>query len=236
MRQAIPGTPSGFGSRLSDFCRAADTGIAMTVGAGSTLRFDFNTVYSASATGIEIDCDGTAGPCDATSLVDFRNNIFLGFLNNVDDGYLGGGTGDYSNPIYVGVPGTNPFTNVGSVYSNNLTYHSKSNWSCPALWLNEVNGLCVDPILTDETWHLYGYGSVTPLSGSSVIGTGVAIAGITTDFNGVTRSTLPAIGAEESSSGATPVPPTPPAPPPNPPFSPVRPPTVRPQPVLPRRF
>jgi hypothetical protein len=237
MRQAIPGTPSGFGSRLSDFCRAADTGIALTVGAGSTLRFDFNTVYSASATGIEIDCDGTAGPCDTTSLVDFRDNIFLGFLNNADDGYPNGGTGNYSNPIYVGVPGPNPFTNVGSIYSNNLTYHGKSTWSCPAQWLNEIDGLCIDPVLADETWHLYGYGSVAPLSGSPVIGAGVSIAGITLDFNGVALATTPAIGAEQSSSGTAPAPPAPPPPPVNPPLPPVRPPSVvRPHPISPLRF
>jgi hypothetical protein len=192
MRQAIPGTPTGYNARLSDFCRAADAGLVLEVGSGTTTTFDFNTVYSASATGIEVDCGGA---CDATTLVDFRNNIFLGFLNNAATGYPNGGTSDYSNPIYIGVTTTNPFTNPGSVYSNNLTYRGKSSWTCPALWLNEVNGLCVDPALTDETWHLYGPGNALPLSSSPVIGAGTAIPSITIDYTGKARTTPPNIGA-----------------------------------------
>jgi hypothetical protein len=192
MRQAIPGTPTGYNARLSDFCRAADAGLVLEVGSGTTTTFDFNTVYSASATGIEVDCGGA---CDATTLVDFRNNIFLGFLNNAATGYPNGGTSDYSNPIYIGVTTTNPFTNPGSVYSNNLTYRGKSSWTCPALWLNEVNGLCVDPTLTDETWHLYGPGNALPLSSSPVIGAGTAIPSITIDYTGKARTTPPNIGA-----------------------------------------
>ncbi len=194
MRQAIPGTPSGYNSRLSDFCRAADTGVVMTVGAGTTTVFDYNTVYSASATGIEVDCGGTT-PCDATALIDFRNNIFLGFPNTAATGYPNGGTGDYSNPIYMGVSTTNPFTNPGSVYSNNVTYHWKSSWTCPAQWLNEANPLCVDPALTDETWHLYGYGDATPTTNSVVHGAGVAVPAITIDYTGTGRSNPPSIGA-----------------------------------------
>ena len=176
LRQAIPGTPSGYNSKLGDFCRAADTGIEATVGANTTLTFDANTIYSASSTGIEIDCDGSKGLCDSTSKVDFRNNIFVGFLNNKADGYPSGGTGDYSNPIYNGT-GTNPFTNAGSLYSNNVTYHANSNWKCPAK--GETKAICADPHLVDETWHLYGYGNMAPVSGSrTVVGAGVASSGI----------------------------------------------------------
>lgn len=193
MRQAIPGTPSGYNTRLSDFCRAADTGVVMTVSSGTTTTFDFNTIYSASATGIEVDCG--AAVCDGTTVIDFRNNIFLGFLNNTATGYPNGGTGDFSNPIYLGVTTTNPFTNPGSANSNNLTYHWKSSWSCPANWLNEVNALCVDPNLTDETWHLYGPGNALPLSNSPVIGAGTALPSITIDYTGKARTTPPNIGA-----------------------------------------
>jgi hypothetical protein len=198
LRQAIPGTPSGYNTRLSDFCRAADSGIVMTVGKGTTLSFDFNTVYSASATGIEVDCDTSSGPCDSTSLIDFRNNIFVGFLNNTADGYPNGGTSDYSNPIYVGVATTNPFTNAGSIYSNNVTYNAKSDWTCPAQWLNEVNALCTNPNLMDPTWHLYGYGNVAPNPSVQVVqGAGVAIPTIPIDYTGQVRSNPPSIGAYE---------------------------------------
>jgi hypothetical protein len=203
LRQAIPGTPTGFNTRLSDFCRAADVGVVMTTGKSSTMIFANNTIYSASSSAIEFDCDTSNGACDSTSLVDFRNNIFLGFLNNAADGYPNGGTGDYSNPIFLGVSGTNPFLNTGSFYSNNLTFHPKSNWMCPMSSWNEANALCVDPGLVDETWHLYGSGNVAPASGgSAVVGAGIAIAGIVADFSGATRPTNAiSIGAEEP--GAT---------------------------------
>ncbi len=195
MRQAIPGTPSGYNSRLGDFCRAADTGIALTIGQGTTLKFDDNTIYSASATGIELDCDQTYGACDATSLIDFRNNIFLGFRNSVANGYVGQTpTNDYSNPVY-GTFSPNPFTNPGSIFSNNITYHAKSSWACPTG--GEINALCVDPLLTDESWHLYGYGDATPLPSSPLFGAGVGISGMSTDFSGQSRGNPPTIGAYE---------------------------------------
>lgn len=196
MRQAIPGTPSGYNSRLSDFCRAADTGVLLTVGKGTTLKFDDNTVYSASATGIEVECDGHAGPCDSTSLIDFRNNIFVGFLNSVANGYSGQApSGDYSNPIYVGAS-PNPFTNPGSLYTSNLTYHGKSNWTCPAT--GEMNAICADPKLTDESWHMYDYGNMAPgYSWSPVVGAGAVLPGISSDYAGQSRGNPPTIGAYE---------------------------------------
>lgn len=195
LRQAIPGTPLGYNTNLSDFCRAGDTGLLLTTGKGSTLIFDFNTTYSASSTSIEVDCDTFAGACDSTSLIDFRNNVWLGFLNNTANGYPGGGSGDYSNPIYNTVS-PNPFANVNSYYANNATYNWRSVWSCPMttsgyLGANESNALCVDPQLTNETWPLYGYDNVIPLSGSPVINSGVAISGITNDFAGNPRPTPP---------------------------------------------
>lgn len=190
--RTIPGTPSGFNSQLSDFCRAADAGMAMALSAGATLKFDYNTIYSASSTALELDCSGS---CDSTTLIDYRNNVFVGFLNNTANGYPGGGTGDYSNPIFNGT-GVSPFTNAGSLYANNATYHPKSTWTCPAT--GESNALCGDPQLTDETWHLYGFGNMQPTSGAAVIGIGTPISGITVDYLGATRNpTNPTEGAYE---------------------------------------
>lgn len=192
LRQAIPGTPSGYNTHLSEFCRASDVGIAVTVGDGSTTTLAFNTIYSASTTGIELDCGST---CTGTDLIDYRNNIFLGFLNNTANGYPSGGTGDYSNPITNDLA-SDPFANAGSQFSNNLTYHYYSGWTCPAT--DETHALCVDPQLTDETWTVYGYpSSFYPLTGSPVIGSGVTIFGITTDYAGATRPNPPSRGALE---------------------------------------
>ncbi len=115
--------------------------MALSVGKGSTLRFDFNTVYSASATAIEIDCDTSKGACDSTSLVDYRNNIFIGFPNSTSSGYPSSFpiTNHYSNPIYT-TTGIDLFGNPGSVFSNNVTFQPKSYWTCPAA--HEINAMC----------------------------------------------------------------------------------------------
>ena len=117
-------------------------------------------------------------------------------MNDTVSGYPAGiGSGNYSNPIYLG--SFNPFTNPGSVFSNNVTYHPKSNWSCPAAGVNETSGLCLDPLLTDESWHLYGYGDVTPLANNAVRNAGTSVQGVTTDYTGATRHAVPSIGAYE---------------------------------------
>ena len=163
LRQAIPGTPAGFNKHLGDFCRASDTALLITVNNNRKLVFTGNTLYTAGRTGVEIECDPQGGgACDKRSTINFRNNIFVGFKNNVADGYPSGGTDEYSNPIYNG-SGTTPFTNAGSVYTDNVTFHGKGNAPCPAA--GERNASCADPKLPDETWHPYGIGDMTRPAG-----------------------------------------------------------------------
>jgi hypothetical protein len=195
LRQPIPGTPAGYNTRLSDFCRAADTGIVLTVGNATPLKFDFNTIYSANTVAIEVDCDTSSGPCTNAAKIDFRNNIFVGFLSSVATGYPNGGDNDFPNPFFNGT-GVDIVGNPGSLYSNNITFHPRSNWTCPAA--HELNAFCGDPQLVDETWHVFDFGNVAPISNTSPpVGNGVAISGITTDFTGATRSTPPSEGAYE---------------------------------------
>lgn len=199
MNSPIPGFPTGYNTHISDFCRAGNNGLLMSVGKGSTLKVDNNTVFSINnSVGWLVQCDPSAGACDSTSLVDWRNNIFIAVGN--------GNNGSPATYIYLDgtLNGVNPFTNTGSIFANNDTFDPI--WGCPATALNETNALCVDPKLTDETTHLYGYGNLTPLSGSPVIGAGQAVAGITTDFNTVTRPTPPSIGAIELAGAPTPTP------------------------------
>lgn len=192
LRVSIPGTLPGYDSKLSDFCRAADTAVVMNVSDGNTTYFEFNTLLSANATALEIDCSGS---CDSSARVHYVNNIFLGFRNNKGSGYPRGGSGDYSNPIYLSVPQL--FSNPGSIFENNLTYHYKSNWTCPARRLKESNGLCADPHLASETWPLYGYSNVEPMKGSPAIGRGRTLQAVTRDYFGKKRSVPPTIGAIE---------------------------------------
>jgi hypothetical protein len=194
LRQPIPGTPVGYNNRLSDFCRAADTMVKLGVQDSTPTYFENNTMYSANATGVEIDC----GNCTSLATIEYENNIFVGFQNNAFDGYVAGGNGNYANPIYTTIVGL--FKNPGSVFSNNATFHQKSNWTCPKTAYGETDAFCGDPELTDETWHLYGYGNMSPTASSPVVRNGVAIAGLTTDYDGVTRPGGPTIGALEPGS------------------------------------
>ncbi len=160
MRQRIPGTPEGYNTRLSDFCRAADAGVAIEVNNNMPLRFDGNTIYTASITTIEIDCSGTS--CDSAAKIDFRNNTFIGFKNDAAHGYPSGGQGEYSNLIYIGA-GTNPFQNAGSVVSGNLAYFPNKPSQCSPGYAKVA---CRNPHLVDQSWHLYGYGNMTPGGGT----------------------------------------------------------------------
>jgi hypothetical protein len=155
MRQNIPGTPAGYNKRLSDFCRAADAGIVMTVGDNATTVFSDNIVYSASSTAIEVDVDGTCQT--ATCVIKQQRNVFVGFKNNAANGYPNGGTGELSNPMYVDSPAVRAYKNPASTFDHNTTFHAKAAWSCPAAFLRESNAVCSDPHLGDVAWPVYGY-------------------------------------------------------------------------------
>ncbi len=108
MQQAIPGTPEGYNKRLSDFCRAADTTIALSVSKGATTAFTRNTVYSASATMIEIDPDNAIG-ADGTAAIRFEGNTLYGYPAS---------NGQQSNAVYLSL--ASPFGNAGSTLVGNL--------------------------------------------------------------------------------------------------------------------
>jgi hypothetical protein len=195
LRQAIPGTPSGYNSRLSDFCRASDVPVVMTVADGGlTTRFIFNTLYSANTIGVEVDPNG---PCTTTCFLQYEDNVFIGFENNAEDGYPSGGNLKFPTPIFFGA---NPIlSSPGSTFTNNATYHPRDGWACPQTDWNEQNAVCTDPGLVDETYHLFGFGNMSVASpGSAVVGKGAPIPGVITDFAGIPRSTTaPTIGALE---------------------------------------
>lgn len=197
LRQAIPGVPVGYNTLLSDYCRAADAGMLITVNDGSTSIYQNNTYYSASSTGIGMEITDTC--TTSTCLIKYDNNIFVGFLNNAADGYPSGGTGEYSNPLYLDDGVSTAFTNAGSSFSNNITFHSNSTWTCPQSYIDETNALCADPQLVDETWHNYSFGNMSPASGGSIaLHAGMYLSSLTTDFTGATRANPPSIGGYEA--------------------------------------
>lgn len=200
MRYAIPGTPSGYNTNLSDFCRASDEGMLGTVGPNSTLTIDDNIFYSANQTTLQLQCDSTNGPCNTTSLIDFRNNIFLGFYNSTANGYPSP-VNLYPNYINDATGlSPSPFANSGSLFSNNNTFNARA--GCPYSGA-ETLYICTDPMLVDETWHNYGLGNVQPTSSSPGKAAGVTISTIPLDILGVTRLNPPSIGAYQFNSGTS---------------------------------
>jgi hypothetical protein len=181
MRNVIPGTPAGYNTHLSHFCRAANTAVALGVSDAVPTRFEHNTVLSDGSTGIDVFCNGT---CTSAASFVYRNNIFYGFKAS---------SGQYPGLIYNSVNGL--FTNPGTVVTNNLTYHQR--YACPDPSLYEKNAICSDPLLVDGTYHPYGDWDLSLSASSPAKGKGVAVSGVTADYMGNPRNNPPAIGAFE---------------------------------------
>jgi hypothetical protein len=203
LRQAIPGTPSGYNARLSDFCRASDTPVVVAVGDGGLTRYINNTLYTAGSIGVEVT---NSGPCTTNCFFQYENNIFLGFPNNAANGYPNGGSGKLPAPIYF--DSGNPILGQsGSTFTNNLTWNARDSWPCPQTSWNEQNAVCADPGLVDETFHLYGFGNMSPAAPSSiVVGKGISIPGVSIDFSNSNRSSAPTIGAYEGTASSASLP------------------------------
>ncbi len=201
LRQAIPGTPSGYNSKLSDFCRAADVPVVVAISDGGlTTQYINNTLYAANNIGVEVT---TNGPCTTTCHFQYENNIFLGFQNNAANGYPSGGNGRFPTPIFFD-SGNSVLGQPGSSFTNNLTFNARDNWQCPQTSWNEQNAICTDPGLVDETFHLYGFGNMSPANPASiVVGKGIPILGVLADYSNSTRSTTsPTIGAYEGTAAS----------------------------------
>lgn len=200
MRNALTGWPAGYNTPLSDFCRAGDETIATLLDDAYSATFQFNTVVGAQASAWNFFCFNTC----AHPVVLFQNNTFLGFPNNTAHGYPGGGNGQNAAQMFIDpavTQGTGIWLNSGSAYNHNSMFGQKE--TCPDT--HETNVICIDPGLTDETWHNTTFGNSSPLTASPLRGAGITISGITTDINGVTRPVPPGISAFEF-VGAAPAP------------------------------
>jgi hypothetical protein len=152
MKEAIPGFPAGFNSKLDLYCRAGDTAVLINVSPATSAVYQYNTLYTNGTIGLEVEYVDP-GKETGTETIKYDHNIFVGFPN---------GERQYPTPIYSNTD-LKMFTNPGASFSNNVTFHSRSNWRCPATSLREVAGSCSSPHLKDETWHPYGYGDVSPV-------------------------------------------------------------------------
>jgi hypothetical protein len=181
----IPGRPSPTGDSLGAPCRAGNTAVLVSVSPGVVEKVQDNTFFSAGAIAVEFEYanGGDHGP---TNVAKYDGNIFVGSSNGIDN----------PTPIFSN-DDLNMLTNPGGSWSHNSYYGWKSNWTCPNA--SETNALCVNTQLTDMTYHVIGYGDVSPAtSGSPVYHAGVPVSGVTVDYNGTTRNgSTPSIGACE---------------------------------------
>ncbi|WP_353069584.1 hypothetical protein RBB75_03810 [Tunturibacter empetritectus] len=151
MSHPIPGTPPAYNANLSLFCRAGDTAILIKTIEDRPAIFQHNVIYSNNHVALEVEYEGDR-PSPRHALK-YDDNIFVGFHNS---------EGHYPSPIY-GETDLKMLTNPGASFNNNVTYHPKGDWKCPATELHETGGSCSNPHLKDETWHPFGYGDVLPI-------------------------------------------------------------------------
>ena len=216
MANAIPGTPSGYNATLSDFCRAGNQPVLLTVGHNATTKFRHNTVIGNGALLISYNCDNTAGACDTTALVDLRDNILLGnpdaqrgnpganYLIVGDDTYASAAACNaapdrHHNWTTDGFVGCNNdvFYNPGSVNSHNVYFNVKD--SCTDH--NGTGNLCMDPGLLNEIVPAYGYPNLALSSqGGAAFQGGAALPNLSVDYAGNAFHDSPSVGALEQGS------------------------------------
>jgi Putative Ig domain len=184
----FPNNPSGWALDNADTCRAAGNHWAFQLNNATVITLENNTSVGYGTTMYDVECAPLAPNCAANGATFiFRNNISKGYPDPGDDNRLASG-------IYLGAG--NIFANSGSVIDHNLW--STMNTGCPDISVGgsyEKIYTCGDPDMVGES----NINAINPniTSSSPAINSGIAISGITTDYNGNTRANPPAIGAME---------------------------------------
>jgi hypothetical protein len=170
----MPGAPDGYNKHLSLFCRAAGDGIAFVVNDAGTYIFQNNSFAGYGATSYDISCRGSCTKANIT----FQNNLQVGYKDPVG--------GERAAVFYTeGLP-RNPFV----ARDHNIYYNMRS---CPSGAAEH----CVDPKIANlPVWS--GEASLDGidfhLTGASPArGAGVAVPGLTKDYDGAKRPTNSAI-------------------------------------------
>lgn len=219
MSNAIPGTPSGYNAQLTNFCRAGNQPVLMTVGHGTTTYIRHNTILGAGYLLIGYACDGTNGNCDSTALVDMRDNILLGNYNsdrmsNPGANYVMVADGSYTTPAACNAAPHHYWTTDGFVGCNNDVFFNAGSYNDHNIYsnvkdsCNDHNGtsnLCMSPGLVSEVQPAYGYPdlSLSP-HGAAAFHGGISLSGLLTDYGGLSFNLIPSIGALESGSALVP--------------------------------
>jgi hypothetical protein len=186
MSVAIGDAPATFKTNLSDYCRAAGGGIASSLSTGNTLTMQFNTIVGYSATAITTGCR-FAG-CTGYSLV-FQDNVLLGYSNPSYNSGLTPGFIDWG----VDTPNFNPRSYNDMFNMRNEACGFTGEVCTNPLFVNEPSlTMSAESDLDNFNFNLQ--------SGSPAKFAGLAIGGITTDYNNTTRPNPPSDGAFEFGS------------------------------------
>jgi hypothetical protein len=183
----FPLNPAGWNSNLGDFCRAAGDEWAFQMDNGTAITLENNTSVGYGTTMYDFECAYDAPNC-------VSKGATVVFVNNVSKGYADpGNSNQLASGMYFG--GGDPFTNAGSVLTNNLWNTMRTGCPQSASAAYEKNPACGDPLMVGES----NIDAINPSleSNSPAIGAGIAIGGLTTDYNGSTRPNPPALGALE---------------------------------------
>lgn len=162
--------------------------------AGSTNHFYGNSIIAANPTMMDINCGYVDGSgvheetnCGTSPLV-WTDNLFLGYNDP--------SAGDQPGLWYFD-PGAGGSLVVNSSY--NYEYGIRNGDNC-----GSNNVTCNDPKLVNEPAQPWpgSEGALdnfnfTPSSSSPLIGAGIFVPGLTTDYNGTTRPNPPSIGGVE---------------------------------------
>jgi hypothetical protein len=187
------------------------TGISLTNGGqvtNSSLPFTETYVYGGTGTGAQITVN-TVTPvnCGGGPRI-MRNNNFIGYTNTDNPSWNLSQITLFCYSSCNGNPGTSDDT-MWTTRSNNNFYGYASGIHGACTYAGET---CTSPLMTvqpSQTWTnetqldpftpslSAGSNSFYPTSGSPLVGASVTIAGITTDYYGVTRTSPPVIGAVE---------------------------------------
>ena len=187
----FPSNPTGWNAELSDFCRASGGAWVFAMKAGTVVTVLNNTSIGYSTTMWNWGCsESSPSTCVSTG------GAYAIFKNNMSYNYPDpGNAGVYSSDLFFG--NGNPFTNPGGSASNNGYYLNKQ--GCPdSQYPSETGTVCTNPLITSTAIN-----AINPnlQSGSPMIGAGVAISGVTNDYNGNSRPSSPSIGAFELVGG-----------------------------------
>jgi hypothetical protein len=183
---AFPLNPSGWTLDGADSCRASGDEWSFQENNGTVITMENNTSVGYGTTMYDVGCAALAPNC-------FSNGATFVFKNNISKGYPDPGNGNrLASGFYFGMG--NPFANTGSVADHNLW--STMDEGCPDSLIGiEKIYTCGDPAMVAQSDINHIDPNLT--SSSAAINSGIAISGITTDFNGKTRANPPAIGAME---------------------------------------